>query len=107
MTGARLTRRQWLRWFGGTAAVAAGARLLGTRPGFASAPAAVPRKRLLRVAQITDIHVQPELRAGEGFAACLRHIHAQPDKPSFILNTGDCVMDATKRDRARTELQWK
>ena len=107
MNAAKLTRRQWLKWFGGTAAAAAGARLFGTPAAFAWSPATTPRKRLLRVAQITDIHVQPELRAGEGFAACLRHIQSQPDKPSLILNTGDCVMDASKRDRTRTELQWK
>jgi 3',5'-cyclic AMP phosphodiesterase CpdA len=106
MRSSRLTRRQWLKWFGGTAAAATlaahgfGGRLL------AATPAPGPRKRLLRVAHITDVHVQPELRAGEGFAACLRHIQSQPDAPSLILNTGDCVMDASKRDRARTEVQW-
>lgn len=66
----------------------------------------VSRRRVLRAAQITDIHVQPELDAAKGFAACLHHIQSQPDRPSLILNTGDCVMDATKRDRARTQLQW-
>jgi Icc protein len=103
MNSTELTRRQCLKWFGGAAAAVA-------TSGWSSqllAAAANPRKRLLRVAQITDVHVQPELRAAEGFAACLRHIQSQADKPSLILNSGDCVMDASKRDRARTDLQWQ
>ena len=69
--------------------------------------AAGGRKRVLRVAHLTDIHVQPELRAAEGLAACLRHLQGQKDPAQLVLNTGDCIMDAMKRDRARTELQWQ
>jgi 3',5'-cyclic AMP phosphodiesterase CpdA len=105
------SRRQWLKWFGGTAAATVVSAAAAPSPRLLAdvmpATPSVSRTRLLRVAQITDIHVQPELRAGEGFAACLRHIQSQPDKPAFILNTGDCVMDASKRDRARTAVQWK
>ena len=73
----------------------------------ATEPPASGRKRALRVAHVTDIHVQPELRAAEGLAACLRHLQGQMDPPQLVLNTGDCIMDAMKRDRARTELQWQ
>jgi 3',5'-cyclic AMP phosphodiesterase CpdA len=39
-------------------------------------------------------------------AACLRHIHARTEKPNFILNTGDCVMDSLRTDLPRTRVQW-
>ena len=110
MTDRDTSRRTVLGWFGaGTAAAALsfGASGRGVAAPAAAAPATGARKRLLRVAHLTDIHAQPELKAAEGLAACLRHVQNQPDKPDLILNTGDCVMDAMKKDRARTELQWK
>jgi 3',5'-cyclic AMP phosphodiesterase CpdA len=61
---------------------------------------------VLRVAHLTDVHVQPERGGGRGMAACLRHIQ-EHGKPSFILNTGDCVMDSFKHDKARTDLVWE
>lgn len=67
--------------------------------------AAKPR-RALRIAHLTDIHVQPELRAGEGMAECLRHVNAHKDKPQMILTGGDLIMDAYDNSRERTKLQW-
>lgn len=64
------------------------------------------RQRVLRVAHLTDIHVQPELRAPEGMAACLRHLQAASDKPDLILSGGDHVMDCVRQTRARTQVQW-
>ena len=106
----RTDRRQFLKFLGAGAAMAGGVSLAAPA---ADAPATpVPhaggaRQRLLRVAHLTDIHVQPELGAAEGLAACLRHLQARRDPPTLVLNTGDCIMDSMKRDRARTELQWK
>ena len=94
-----------------TGAGVLGALAASALPTRADTPATVPavgsRKRVLRVAHVTDIHVQPELRAAEGLAACLRHLQGQKDPPQLVLNTGDCIMDAMKRDRTRTELQWQ
>ncbi len=61
---------------------------------------------MLRVAHVTDIHVQPERRAAEGMAACLAHIQALDDPPGLILTGGDHVMDAAAQGRDRTRLQW-
>lgn len=85
-----------------------GAPLLGSRRSIAGAqvPAAVARKRSLRVAHLTDVHVQPERDGGDGLTACLHHIQSQKDTPSLILNTGDSVMDSFGKDQARTDLQW-
>ncbi|MBI5865442.1 MAG: metallophosphoesterase [Planctomycetes bacterium] len=64
------------------------------------------RKRAIRVAHLTDMHVQPELKADQGLAACLRHVQAQSDKPELILTGGDTVMDSFEAEEARTRLQW-
>ncbi len=68
--------------------------------------AAAERKRVLRVAHLTDVHVQPELRAPEGMAACLRHVQTSADKPDLILSGGDHVMDCVRQTRDRTQVQW-
>lgn len=64
------------------------------------------RKRCLRVAHLTDLHVQPERRAAEGMTACLRHVEQLRDKPQLILTGGDSVFDSFAADDARTKLQW-
>jgi 3',5'-cyclic AMP phosphodiesterase CpdA len=69
------------------------------------APAADPAKRVLRVAHLTDTHIQPELRAGEGVSACLKHVN-ETTKPDLILTGGDHVMDSFAQTRGRTQLQW-
>lgn len=70
-------------------------------------PAAGGSKRVLRVAHITDVHVQPELKAGTGFSSCLTKIGESKDKPDVIFNTGDCVMDSMDQNEARVKLQWE
>lgn len=72
----------------------------------ASPRVARPRKRVLRVAHLTDIHVQPERRAGEGMAACLKHVNELADKPDLILTGGDHVMDSFESTFDRTKVQW-
>jgi 3',5'-cyclic AMP phosphodiesterase CpdA len=99
-----VTRRESIISVG---AVAAGLLTCGVLP--RTAGAAVPnpaRKRALRVAHLTDIHVQPERRAGEGMAACLHHVERQVDKPDLIVTGGDSIMDSFAADDARTNLQW-
>jgi len=111
----------------------AGAALLGRRalaqPGStpsaapvvpAAAAGAKPRKRAVRLAHITDTHIQPELRAAEGVAACLTHIREKKfaealaaggvsgasDKVDLILHGGDVIFDAMDVGEARTKEQW-
>lgn len=92
-------RREFLRG----AAVAAGAVLVGG----AGPSEAAKRKRVLRVAHLTDIHVQPELEAGEGMAACLEHVLRQKSRPDLILTGGDLIMDGFAQDEARVRAQWR
>ncbi len=80
---------------------------MGRDSALGDAEAAVSaRKRSLRVAHLTDVHVQPELRAGEGLAACLEHVQKLSDRPELIITGGDHVMDSFEADDARTALQW-
>ena len=65
------------------------------------------RKRVLRVAHMTDTHIQPELDAAAGVAQALQHIHALDDRPDLILTGGDSIMDSFATNRARTDVQWK
>lgn len=91
------------------AGLAAAGLLLPTRllaaPRPAPVPAAAP-KRVLRLAHLTDVHVQPELKADRGLAACLDHVHALKDRPELLLTGGDCVMDSFEAGAERTKVQW-
>lgn len=64
-------------------------------------------KRLLRLAHLTDTHLQPERAGAEGFANCLNHLQSLDDKPELILFGGDNVMnvDAEKNTGERAEVQ--
>jgi Icc protein len=64
-------------------------------------------KRSLRIAHLTDIHLEPELNAEQGLVKCLHHAQNLRDKPDFILNGGDAIMDALQATEARTRTQWK
>ena len=81
------------------------------------AAASTSRTRRLRIAHLTDIHLQPELEAARGFAACLAHVQSRPaavdadvadsSSPDLIITGGDTIMDAFEADMARTKLQWE
>ncbi len=60
-------------------------------------------RRSLRIAHLTDMHVQPERGAVEGFAKSLEE--AQKHSPDLIFLGGDLIMDAlgTELDRAKAQ----
>lgn len=64
------------------------------------------RKRSLRIAHLTDTHVQPEKGAARGFAACVAHVQAVADTPDLIFTGGDLIMDAFGATKERTTDQW-
>lgn len=79
---------------------------LGTPIASAETAATCPaRKRAIRLAHLTDAHVQPERGAGDGLAACLRHVQSLPDAPTLILQGGDAVMDACEVGLGRANQQ--
>lgn len=105
---APITRRDALKLSG----FAAGSALLTSmlpRSARAAMHASVrPAASGLRIAHMTDIHVQPELRGGEGLTACLKHIGSLPAarKPDLILTGGDLVMDTFDQQFARSKQLW-
>lgn len=105
----QMTRREWLE-IGVMSAAIGGPLLTSTfadsTPDSSRGTPDPKRRRVLRFAHLTDSHVQPELRAGEGLLACLRHAQDRPDPPQFLLTGGDLIMDAFSSDAARTKLQW-
>src|SRR5688500_11461566 len=90
----QVTRRDALKALGAAAAVG----VVGWSPLAIARGADVNdargRKRALRLAHVTDVHVQRERGADEGLAKCLRHIRELKDPPDLILGGGDGVMDA-------------
>ena len=69
------------------------------------------RRRCLRLAHLTDIHVQPERRSAEGLAACFAHVQSLAERTGgpavdLIVTGGDTIMDCMDAGRDRTQLQW-
>ncbi|HAL44331.1 MAG TPA: metallophosphoesterase [Phycisphaerales bacterium] len=101
----KLTRRGVL---GGSIAAAAGL-ITGANIFSSSASAASKKingkKRSIRFAHLTDIHIEPKRKAPEGFTAALRHVQSQKDKPDMIITGGDNVMDllGAKDDWAKVQ----
>ena len=72
-----------------------------------SAPSPAPSaKRVLRFAHPTDIHVQPELRGGEGMAAAFSHMMSLADPPALVITGGDLPMDTASTPEARSKVEW-
>jgi Icc protein len=61
----------------------------------------------MRIAHISDMHIEPGSPGVKGFRRALRHVHALDPAVDFILNTGDCVMDSLEADKDRAALQWE
>lgn len=106
-----LTRRDFLRVIGtvGAGAVLAACGPAGAVPAGSPtetaaplptvAPTAeptcpAPAEPVLRIAHISDVHVDTDKRSNELFSRALRNLQTHAPAFDFVLNTGDCVMDA-------------
>ncbi|WP_223548470.1 metallophosphoesterase [Aestuariivivens sp. NBU2969] len=65
------------------------------------------RKRLLKIAHITDVHISEDNNAPERFKKCLKEIKAH--KVDFFLNGGDTIMAADYGHITRDQVlnQWE
>lgn len=99
-----LNRRNFLHRAGGALVLAATAGLVVPSAHAAPNPR---RRRLLRAAHLTDIHVSPDNHAPEGMTAALRHAQGQADKPDILLFGGDCIGDALETPKPRVLAQWE
>ncbi|WP_128543094.1 metallophosphoesterase family protein [Larkinella soli] len=81
---------------------------IGLLTGLAPTDLANPhrRKRVLRLAHLTDAHMMPRRKAEESLAKCLHRLQSMKDRPAFILNGGDAIMDALSRDKNTVKKQW-
>lgn len=68
--------------------------------------AASPRKRVLRVAHLTDIHLRDHDDAPKKFEKCLHALQSIADAPDIIFNGGDTIFDALGADKSNVERQW-
>ena len=50
---------------------------------------------------MTDIHLQPERRASEGFASAIEKVNALD--PDFVITGGDLIMDALGQSFGRAD----
>lgn len=76
-------------------------------PGLSAAnPIIQHPKRVLRIAHLTDIHMQPNLIAAHGFRKCLHHLQELDIKPDFIVNGGDVVMGSKNATPEKSEKEW-
>ena len=64
-------------------------------------------KRVLRIAHITDVHLHSLIGAAKGFEKCLLHIQNLAEKPDFIINSGDCIMDGHGHQNIMVKRQWE
>ena len=64
------------------------------------------KKRSLRIAHITDVHIINKPLAIKCFEKVLREINSLKDKPDLIINTGDCIMDSNNQTKETVEGRW-
>jgi len=92
-----MNRRNFVR---NSSLLAAGAGL------FSTSASKENKKPSLKIAFLTDVHVKPTDIAETGMRKAYRHANALKDKPDFILNGGDAIMDALAVDKEKTQAQW-
>jgi 3',5'-cyclic AMP phosphodiesterase CpdA len=64
------------------------------------------KKDDLQVAFLSDVHVKPTAAAEAGMRKAFRHVNSLKQKPDFIINGGDAIMDAMASNKAKTQAQW-
>ncbi len=60
----------------------------------------------LQVAFLSDIHVKATPTAEAGMRKALQHVNSLQQKPDFIINGGDAIMDGMAAGKAKTQEQW-
>ena len=64
------------------------------------------RKKPLRFAHLTDIHLNPGLIPQAGTAKAFHHVQQLKSSVDFIINGGDSIMDSLEADKQQTQMQW-
>jgi Icc protein len=64
------------------------------------------KRKTIRFAHITDIHVKPGEIPETGMAKALHHVQQLHPTVDFIMNGGDSIMDSLEADKQKTQIQW-
>ncbi|MBK6979721.1 MAG: metallophosphoesterase [Cytophagaceae bacterium] len=62
--------------------------------------------RPIRIAHITDTHIQPHIGAAKGFEKCLHHIQSLDHVPDMLINGGDAIMGLHGASENSIDRQW-
>jgi 3',5'-cyclic-AMP phosphodiesterase len=89
-----------------TSAAVIGSSLLPSLSLADSSTSSESKKKTIRFAHITDIHVKPGIIPETGMAKALQHVQQLKPKVDFIINGGDAIMDALEADKQKTQIQW-
>jgi Icc protein len=65
------------------------------------------KKRSLRFVHLTDMHLFPDTVPEKAMQQLLDEIHSMDDKPDFVINTGDNIMDSLRHSKKETAAQWE
>jgi 3',5'-cyclic-AMP phosphodiesterase len=86
-------------------ATLAGAGLLGPLP--SSSETSSPKKKPIRFAHLTDIHLKPGTIPEAGAAKVFQHVQNFKPSVEFIINGGDVIFDSLEADKQKTQTQWE
>ncbi len=64
------------------------------------------RKKPIRFAHLTDIHVKPGIIPETGMAKAFQHVQGLKKPIDFIINGGDSIMDSLEASKEKTQTQW-
>lgn len=64
------------------------------------------KKKPIRFAHLSDIHLKPGLIPETGMAKAFQHAQQLKTKVDFIINGGDAIMDALDADKQKTQEQF-
>jgi 3',5'-cyclic AMP phosphodiesterase CpdA len=60
----------------------------------------------LRVAFVTDVHLDTNDKCIQGFTSALKKIRSLDDRPDLVIQGGDIIMDGLTRDEGSVERQY-
>ncbi len=114
----RIKRREFLKMSGLAGAASLLASCRGNeepQPTLAISPSLTPTEAAaktpapqlaVRLAHITDMHIPEDRKGTEQFSSVLKDLQSINPPIDFVLNTGDCVMDALGADKPTALAEW-
>jgi 3',5'-cyclic AMP phosphodiesterase CpdA len=97
-----MKRKEWIK-IAGTAGLASAASPFSI---WNQKDSTKNKNRVLRIAHMTDLHLDSGSRQEEWTRICIDHIQTLDDRPDMIFNGGDTINDALDRSEASVSEQW-